>query len=61
MLSEAVNRHIELYRSMGFKYRVQAYLLHSFADFAKSRSEEFIRTDTVSGMGDERSVDPPAL
>ena len=47
MLSEAVNRHIELYRSMGFKYKVQAYMLHSFADFAESRSEEFIRTDTV--------------
>jgi integrase len=47
MLSEAVNRHIELYRSMGFKYKVQAYMLHSFADFAESRSEELIRTDTV--------------
>jgi len=47
MLSEAVNRHIELYRSMGFKYKVQAYMLHSFADFAQSRSEEFIQTDSV--------------
>jgi len=34
MLSEAVNRDIELCRSMGFKYKVQAYMLHSFADFA---------------------------
>jgi len=47
MLSEAVNRHIELYRSMGFKYKVQAYILHSFADFAQGRSEEFIQTDSV--------------
>jgi len=47
MLTEAVNRHIELYRSMGFKYRVQAYMLHGFADFAERRSDEFIRTDTV--------------
>ncbi len=47
MLSEAVNRHIELYRSMGFKYKVQAYMLHSFADFAQGRSEEFIQTDSV--------------
>ena len=47
MLSEAVNRHIELCRSMGFKYKVQAYMLHSFADFAQSRSEEFIQTDSV--------------
>ncbi|MGA2595130.1 MAG: tyrosine-type recombinase/integrase [Bryobacteraceae bacterium] len=47
MLSEAVNRHIELYRSMGFKYKVQAYMLHSFADFAQGRSEEFVHTDSV--------------
>lgn len=47
MLSEAVNRHIELYRSMGFKYKVQAYMLHSFADFAQGRSEEFIQTASV--------------
>ena len=47
MLSEAVNHHIELYRSMEFKYKVQAYMLHSFADFAQGRSEEFIQTDSV--------------
>jgi len=47
MLSEAVNRHIELYRSMGFKYKVQAIMLHSFADFARGRSEEFIQVDSV--------------
>jgi integrase len=47
MLSEAVNRHIELFRSMGFKYKVQAYMLHSFADFAQGRSEEFIQSDSV--------------
>lgn len=47
MMSEAVNRNIELYRSMGFKYKVQAYMLHSFAAFAQGRSELFIRTDTV--------------
>lgn len=47
MLSEAVNRHIELYRSMGFKYKVQAYMLRSFADFAQDRFEEFIQTDSV--------------
>jgi integrase len=47
MLSEAVNRHIELYRSMGFKYKVQAYMLHSFADLVQERSEEFIQTESV--------------
>jgi integrase len=47
MLSDAVNRHIELYRSMGFKYRVQAYMLRSFAAFAERHSELFIRTEKV--------------
>jgi integrase len=47
MLSAAVNSHIELYRSMGFKYRVQAYMLRSFAAFAERQSELFIRTETV--------------
>ena len=46
-MMEAVNRHIELYRSMGFKYKVQAYMLHSFADFAQGRSEEFVQTESV--------------
>jgi integrase len=47
MLREAVNRHIGLYQSMGFKYRVQAYALRSFADFAEQRSEEFVQADSV--------------
>jgi integrase len=47
MLSDAVNRYVELYRSMGFKYKLQAHMLHSFAAFAEGRSEQFIQTDTV--------------
>ena len=47
MLNEAITRHIQLYRSMGFKYKVQEYMLRSFGNFAESRSEDFIRTDTV--------------
>lgn len=47
MLNDAVTRHIDLYRSMGFKYKAQAYMLKSFAAFADSRSELFIRTETV--------------
>ena len=47
MLSEAITHHIQLYRSMGFKYKVQEYMLRGFGDFAESRSEHFIRTDTV--------------
>ena len=47
MLTDAINRHIELYRSMGYKYRVQAYMLESFAAFAEGRSDQFIRAETV--------------
>ena len=47
MLSDVVNRHIELYRHMGFKYKVQAYMLHRYVAFAQGRSESFIQTDTV--------------
>jgi integrase len=47
MLSEAVNRHIDLHRSMGFKYAVQAYMLRSFADFAQARCEDFVQTESV--------------
>jgi integrase len=47
MLIDAVKRHIELYRSMGFKYKAQEYILHGFAAFAESRSEQFINADAV--------------
>lgn len=47
MLNDAVDRHIELYRSMGFKFKVQEYMLRSFSAFAQSRSEQFIRAETV--------------
>lgn len=57
MLIDAVNRHIELCRSMGFKYSVQACMLRSFANFAQGRSEEFIRTDSVL----EWAADAPSV
>ena len=36
---------------MGFKYKVQAYMLHSFADFAQGRSEEFVPNGLGFGVG----------
>jgi integrase len=42
-----VARYIELHRAMGYKYRVQAYMLESFAAFADSRDQESIQTKTV--------------
>jgi hypothetical protein len=36
-----------MYRAMGFKYKVQEYMLRSFAEFAQGRSESFIQAETV--------------
>ena len=47
MLSHAVTRHIDLRRSLGFKFRVQATLLRSYADFAVARGHEVVQTQTV--------------
>jgi integrase len=47
MLSQDVERHIDLQRSLGFKYRTQAYLLRSFAACVQTSGEEFIRAERV--------------
>jgi integrase len=47
MLSHDVMRYVELHRAVGFKYKVQAYLLRNFAAFAEDRADEHVRTETV--------------
>jgi integrase len=47
MLSEYVNRYIELHRAMGFKFRIQAYLLRHFVRFAESCGDRVVRIRTV--------------
>lgn len=47
MLTQLVNRYLELRRSTGFGMRVQEYLLHNFASFATQRGETHIRTRTA--------------
>ena len=47
MLSEHVNRYIELHRSLGFKFRTQAYLLHHFVRFAELRGDTLVHCETV--------------
>jgi len=42
MLTDKINRYIELHRSLGFKFRTQAILLRNFASFAKARNEMFV-------------------
>lgn len=47
MLTQLVDRYLELRRSTGFGMKVQEYLLHNFASFAAQRDEIHIRTRTA--------------
>jgi len=47
MLNKMINHYIELYRSMGFKYRVQNCLLQNYAVFAKKQGDTYVRCETV--------------
>jgi integrase len=47
MLSEDVNRYIAFKCAIGFKFRVQSYLLRSFAAFAERRGNRFVHSRTV--------------
>lgn len=47
MLSQLVDRYVELRRSTGFGMKVQEYLLHNFTSFAAKRDETHIRTRTA--------------
>src|SRR5262245_32310395 len=47
MLTQLVDRYLELRRSTGFGMGVQEYLLHNFASFAAQRNETHIRTRTA--------------
>lgn len=47
MLRQDIARHLELHRSMGFKYKAATYMLASFAAFAEERNEQFIKADMV--------------
>jgi integrase len=47
MLNKMINGYVELYRSMGFKYKNQSYLLQLFAAFAKQQGDTYVRCKTV--------------
>jgi len=53
MLSEHVSRYIELHRSLGFKFRLQACLLNHFVRFAESRGDITIRSESVLAWANE--------
>lgn len=47
MLSDDITRYLELHRALGFKYKLQSYLLRHFAAFAGTRGEAYVRAETV--------------
>ena len=47
MLSDDITRYVELHRALGFKFRLQTYLLRHFARFAESRGDCSVRIETV--------------
>ena len=46
MLSNDVSRYIALNHAMGLRFKVQTYLLRSFAAFAEQRGEDSVYTKT---------------
>lgn len=53
MLSEHVSRYIELRRSLGFKFKLQACLLNHFVRFAESRGDTTVRNESVLAWAEE--------
>lgn len=47
MLSHDIARYVDLHRSLGFKFRTQQILLHSFGAFADRYGDRFVRTSRV--------------
>lgn len=47
MLSDDVNRYVDLHRALGFKYRTQSGLLRNFAVFAETQGDETVQAQRV--------------
>lgn len=47
MLRDQINRYVAMHRALGYKYRVQNYLLQSFAHFAEAEGDTHVRSKTV--------------
>ena len=47
MLTQLVDRYLDLRRSTGFRMGVHEYLLHNFASFAAEEGETHIRSSTA--------------
>lgn len=47
MLIDETDRYVARHRALGYKFRIQSGLLHSFAKFAVARGDEVVRTQSV--------------
>jgi integrase len=47
VLTDDISRYVELHRELGFSFRLQEYMLRSFARFAEGRGDDFVRTCTA--------------
>ena len=56
MLNDTINRYVELHRALGFKFRLQAYLLRS----VKS-TEIYLRADPTEKLEALEAGVPPKL
>lgn len=47
MLTKDITHYVELHRTMGFKFKLQACLLRHYARYAEARGDQSIRNETV--------------
>lgn len=53
MLTEDITRYVELHRTMGFKFKLQACLLRHFARYAEALGDISVRNETVIAWATE--------
>jgi integrase len=58
MLSTDIMRYVELHRAVGFRFHTQHQLLSSFAAFADTHGDEFVRVERALDWA-SRSSSPP--
>lgn len=58
MLTDKIAHYIELHRALGFKFKLQAYLLYHFARCAEARGDDSVRSERVLAWAAEAPSPP---
>lgn len=58
MLTDDISRYIELHRALGFKFRLQAYLLYHFGRYAEAQGDGAVRSERVLAWAAEAPSTP---